>query len=288
MKNSHSPRIEPFFHRGSGTLTYLVHDGAHAMIIDSVADLNAASGRLSYAPCDEVAARADALELSVDWILETHAHADHLSGGDYLRRRLGARLGIGRGIQSVQATFEPVFDMAADDAAAGAAFDRLFDDGDRFEVGSMQVRVLATPGHTDDSVTYLVGDAAFVGDTLFSPARGTARCDFPGGSAARLYRTIQTLYALPGDTRLFLCHDYPDAGDDPVVSVSVDRQRRENAHVTAHTGEQDFVQLREKRDATLSVPALIVPALQVNIRGGALPAPAGNGTIYLKLPLNRL
>lgn len=282
------PLVEPFFHRPTGTLTYLVHDGKRAMIIDPVADLEAASGRLTHASSDEIVARVRALGLTVDWVLETHAHADHLSDGDYLRRELGAGLGIGRGIEAVQDTFEPVFGMSADDPPRRGVFDRLFDDDDRFEVGSMTVRVLATPGHTNDSVSYLVGDAAFVGDTLFSPARGTARCDFPGGSAPRLYRTIQALYALPARTRLFLCHDYPEADEDPVVSVTVAEQRATNAHVTARTSEDEFVRLREARDATLDVPALILPALQVNIRGGALPPPADDGSTYLKLPINRI
>lgn len=288
MTNDHAMSIEPFFHRATGTLTYLVHDSNRAMIIDSVADLDAASGRLRHTSCDAIVARVQALDLEVDWVLETHAHADHLSGGDYLRRCLGATLGIGRGIASVQSTFEPVFNMAGDNPVREPAFDRLFDDGDQFAVGSLQVRVLATPGHTADSVTYLVGDAAFVGDTLFSPGRGTARCDFPGGDAAQLYRTIQTLYGLPSETRLFLCHDYPDEGEDPVVSARVEQQRRENVHLTADTSMEQFVQLREERDATLSMPALILPALQVNVRGGALPPPADNGTVYLKLPINRL
>jgi len=281
-----NPQVVSFFHRKSGTLSYLVHDGADALIIDPVIDLDLASGRLSTAPSDDIIEQVKSLGLKVVWIVETHAHADHLTGGDYLRGKLKAPLGIGRGIRNIQSTFEPVFDLAADDE--DRAFDRLFDDGDQFQIGNLAVGVLATPGHTDDSVTYVVGDAAFVGDTLFAPARGTARCDFPGGSAAQLYATIHKLYALPNETRLFLCHDYPAQGESPVVSVTVETQREKNVHVTASTTEAAFVELRETRDATLSMPALIIPGLQVNIRGGALPAPAGNGITYLKMPLNQL
>ncbi|MFK8017273.1 MAG: MBL fold metallo-hydrolase [Gammaproteobacteria bacterium] len=281
-----SPNVVSFFHRKSGTLSYLVHDGKKALIIDPVIDLDLASGRLSSAPSDEILTQVKTLGLSVAWIVETHAHADHLTGGDYLRRQLGAPLGIGRGIRNVQGTFEPVFEMTSADTER--AFDRLFEDGDELKIGDMNVRVMATPGHTDDSVTYIVGDAAFVGDTLFAPTRGTARCDFPGGSATELFATIHKLYALPETTRLFLCHDYPPRDEPPLVSATVQTQREQNAHVTSTTTEAAFVELRETRDATLSMPALIIPALQVNIRGGALPDAASNGTTYLKLPLNRL
>ena len=281
-------QVVSFFHQKTGTLSYLVHDDVHALIVDPVMDLDLASGRLSSAPSDDILEAARSLNLQVDWIVETHAHADHWSGGDYLRSQLDAPLGIGRGIRNVQRTFEPVFDMSKQKEGSEPAFDRLFDDGDQLDVGSMTVRVMATPGHTDDSVTYVVGDAAFVGDTLFAPERGTARCDFPGGSARQLYASIHKLYALPADTQLYLCHDYPAPGQTPVVSATVNMQRKRNAHVTTETSEAQFVELRETRDATLSMPELIIPALQVNIRGGALPPTADNGISYLKLPLNTL
>ncbi len=278
------PRVEAFFHRSSGTLSYLVHDKTTGIVIDPVVDLTLASGRLSTEPSDEIAARVDELQLNIEWILETHAHADHLTGGDYLRKKLGARLGIGKGIRSVQANFEPVFDLAPTDDD----FDHLFDDNETVRSGALEITVMSTPGHTNDSVTYLIGNAAFVGDTLFAPARGTARCDFPGGSAEALYQTIQRLYQLPDDTRLYLCHDYPAPDEQPVVSVTVAEQRAGNLHVKTDTALEEYVRLRETRDATLSMPALIIPALQVNIRAGALPAADANGTTYLRLPLNAL
>jgi glyoxylase-like metal-dependent hydrolase (beta-lactamase superfamily II) len=278
------PRVEAFFHRSSGTLSYLVHDKTTGIVIDPVVDLTLASGRLSTEPSDEIAARIDELQLNIEWILETHAHADHLTGGDYLRKKLGARLGIGKGIRSVQANFEPVFDLAPTDDD----FDHLFDDNETVRSGALEITVMSTPGHTNDSVTYLIGNAAFVGDTLFAPARGTARCDFPGGSAEALYQTIQRLYQLPDDTRLYLCHDYPAPDEQPVVSVTVAEQRAGNLHVKTDTALEEYVRLRETRDATLSMPALIIPALQVNIRAGALPAADANGTTYLRLPLNAL
>ena len=278
-----TPEVESFFHRRSGTLSYLVCAGDDAVMIDPVLDFDVVSGRLSTEPADLMAARAAELGLTVHWVIDTHAHADHLSAGHYLREQLGAKLGMGRGIRQVQANFAQVFD---DDAGA-VAFDALFDDGDAFEAGGLALRVMATPGHTDDSVTYRVGDAAFVGDTLFAPARGTARCDFPGGSAEALFDTIQALYRLPDATRLFLCHDYPGADDQPVVFTTVADQRNGNARLNGTTERQAFVRWREARDATLSLPALIIPALQVNVRGGALPAPSANGVRYLKWPLNQ-
>ncbi|MFK7886234.1 MAG: MBL fold metallo-hydrolase [Gammaproteobacteria bacterium] len=277
-------QVESFFHRRSGTLSYLVHDATTGVVIDPVIDLLLASGRMSTQPSDAILTRIDALALKVPWVLETHAHADHLTGGDYLRKKLGAKLGIGQGIRSVQANFEPVFDLppGSDD------FDHLFDDNEVIQAGAFEIRVMSTPGHTDDSVAYLIGDAAFVGDTLFAPARGTARCDFPGGSAEALYRTIQKLFELPDETRVYLCHDYPAVDEEPVVSTSVAEQRAANVHIKAGTQPEDYIKLRETRDATLAMPALIIPALQVNIRAGALPAADANGITYLRLPLNTL
>lgn len=279
-----NPIVEPFFHRRSGTLSYLVHDNSDALIIDPVLDLDVVSGKVSTVPSDDIARRAEALGLHVHWIIDTHAHADHVSGGHHLKTALGAQLGMGRGIRQVHATFAPVFN---DDVQQPAPFDALFEDGASFDAGKLHVEVMFTPGHTDDSVTYRIGDAAFVGDTLFAPARGTARCDFPGGSASALYETIQKLYALPESTRLYLCHDYPAADEEPVVFTTVETQRSNNARLRAGTDRGEFVAWREERDATLSLPAMIIPALQVNVRGGELPAPEANGVRYLKLPLDQ-
>ncbi len=283
------PHVESFFHADTNTFTYVVSesDGGAAVIIDPVLDYDAASARTSTVSADAVLAHVHQRNLKVEWILETHAHADHLSAGGYLRDALRAPLAIGEGIVQVQARFKALFGLGDDFVADGHQFDRLLRDGERLPVGGMEVRVIATPGHTDDSLTYVIGDAAFIGDTLFAPETGTARVDFPGGSARKLYASIQTLLGLPPATRVFLCHDYP-AGREPRAETSVAAQREGNIHVGNQRGEAEFVALREARDATLPVPRLILPALQVNIRGGRLPASDDNGIAYLRLPLNQL
>ena len=283
--------ITPFFHAGSSTWTYLVADpaSASALVIDPVLDFNAASGRTGTASAQAVldAARYQGCELK--WILETHAHADHLSAGAWLRSVVaGARIGIGEGICSVQQTFRSVFNLGEGFAVDGSQFDHLFQDGERLDVGGLQVDVIATPGHTSDSVSYRIGDALFVGDSLFMPDAGTARCDFPGGSAATLYASIRRLYQLPDTTRVFVCHDYGPGGRAVASQTSIGAEKSSNIHLTAHTSEADFVALREARDATLSMPALILPSVQVNIRAGQLPEPEPNGVRYLKLPLDSL
>lgn len=283
--------ITPFFHAGSSTWTYLVANpaSASAVVIDPVLDFNAASGRTSTTSAQAVldAARDQGCELK--WILETHAHADHLSAGAWLRSVVaGARIGIGEGICSVQQTFRSVFNLGEGFAVDGSQFDHLFQDGERLDVGGLQVDVIATPGHTSDSVSYRIGDALFVGDSLFMPDAGTARCDFPGGSAATLYASIRRLYQLPDTTRVFVCHDYGPGGRAVASQTSIGAEKSSNIHLTAHTSEADFVALREARDATLSMPALILPSVQVNIRAGQLPEPEPNGVRYLKLPLDSL
>ena len=285
-----TPSVEAFFHADTSTFTYVVHEGAGgaAAIIDPVLDYDAAAARTATASADAVLAFVCAQNLRVEWILETHAHADHLSAGGYLRDALGAPLAIGRGIVDVQARFKALFGLGEEFVADGRQFDRLFDDGDTFRIGELGARVLATPGHTGDSLTYVIGDAAFVGDTLFAPDVGTARCDFPGGDAAQLYASIQRILALPADTRIFLCHDYPPGGRAPLAQFSIAAQRQGNVHVGDGVGAADFVALRTGRDATLPVPRLILPALQVNIRGGRLPAADANGVAYLRLPLNQI
>ena len=283
--------ITPFFHTGSSTWTYLVADpsSASALVIDPVLDFNAASGRTGTGSAQAVldAARQQGCELK--WILETHTHADHLSAGAWLRCVVpGARIGIGEGIRAVQQTFRSMFNLGDGFAVDGSQFDHLFHDGERLEVGGLQVEVVATPGHTSDSVSYLIGDALFVGDSLFMPDGGTARCDFPGGSAATLYASIRRLYQLPDATRVFVCHDYGPCGRAVASQTSIGAEKASNIHVTAQTSQADFVALREARDATLSMPALILPSVQVNIRAGHLPEPEPNGVRYLKLPLDSL
>ena len=282
--------VSAFFDEATNTVTYVVADPAtqRAAIIDPVLDYNAAAARTSTGSADQVAAFVRDAGLGIDWILETHVHADHLSAAPYLREALGGRIAIGADVAAVQSTFRDVFNLA-DLATDGSQFDRLFADGDRFSIGNTECRVLATPGHTPACVTYLIGDAAFVGDTLFMPDFGTARTDFPGGSAGRLYDSIQAIFALPDETRLFMCHDYKAPGRDHYAwETSVAEQRASNVHVHDGVTRDEFVKVREARDAKLGMPALILPSIQVNVRAGQLPEPDDNGIRYLRLPLDAL
>jgi glyoxylase-like metal-dependent hydrolase (beta-lactamase superfamily II) len=283
------PVVQPFYDTDTGSFTYVVHDPTReAVIIDPLLDFNVPAARVSTRSADAVLAYVREQDLRVRWILETHAHADHLSAGGYLRDALSAQLAIGRGITEVQRRFKALFGLGEAFRADGSQFDRLLDDGDVLAMRDLGVRVLATPGHTDDSVTYLVGDAAFIGDTLFAPDGGSARCDFPGGDAAKLYASIQRIYALPSATRLYLCHDYPPPDRKASAETTIEAQRKANKHARDGISEVDFVAMRRERDATLAPPRLILPAVQVNIRGGRLPEPDANGIAYLRLPLNQL
>ena len=284
-----TPNVRSFHGPVTGTFSHVVsdHDGGHAAVIDPVLDFDPASARTSTGSADQLLAYIRGHRLQVDWILETHAHADHLSAAMHLKRETGAKVAIGQGITQVQAHFKEVFGLDDDFATDGSQFDHLFADGERFRIGELEARAMATPGHTNDSLAYVIGDAAFVGDTMFDPGLGTARTDFPGGDAAMLYRSIQALLALPEGTRLFLCHDYPAEGTEACAVRSIDEQRQHNVHVGGGVDEASFVKRRTERDATLAVPRLLLPALQVNIRAGALPPPDRNGVSYLRLPLNR-
>lgn len=284
-----TPQVRPFFHPGSSTWSYVVSDGAAAAIIDPVLDYDAAAARTGTTSAQALLDHVREHGLRVEWILETHAHADHLSAGDWLRRQLpGAKLAIGTGIRAVQTTFRPVFGLGNDFPVDGSQFDRLFADGETFAIGSLRAQVIAVPGHTSDSNAFLAGDALFTGDSLFMPDGGTARCDFPGGDAATLYRSIRRLYALPDATRVFVCHDYGPGGREVACETTIGAQKRGNLHLRDDTTEAEFVAMREARDATLAVPALLLPALQVNIRAGALPAPEADGVRYLRLPMDTL
>jgi glyoxylase-like metal-dependent hydrolase (beta-lactamase superfamily II) len=283
-----SPHVEAFFDEPTSNATYVVSDpGSKACaVIDSVADFDPASACIGSAAADRVAAHIDAHGLGVAWILETHVHADHLTAAPYLKRRLGGRIGIGACIAEVQRGFRDIFDMEPGFAADGSQFDRLFADGDEFAIGGLTARVLHTPGHTPACVTYLIGDAAFVGDTLFMPDSGTARADFPGGDARTLYRSIRRILSLPRETRIFVCHDYGADGERAVAwETTVAAQRASNKHVRDGIDEEAFVRMREARDATLGMPRLIMPAIQINMRAGELPPQAANGRRYLKIPL---
>lgn len=281
--------VKRFYEKGSSTFSYVVSDpkSRQAVVIDPVMTFEPAAGRTSTAVLDEVLAYLEAEQLSVAWILETHAHADHMSGAPYLQEKTGAPVAIGEGIRKVQAHFKAFFNLQDFDPD-GRQFDRLLAEGDTIEVGEMTLRAMATPGHTSDSMTYLVGDAAFIGDTLFMPDVGTARCDFPGGDAGMLYDSISKILALPGQTRLFMCHDYPPEGRELTDSCTVDEQREKNIHVGGNTDKAAYCELRTARDAQLSAPRLILPSLQVNIRAGHLPGAEDNGVVYLKIPVNQL
>lgn len=281
------PRIQAFFDEATNTVSYLVVDPAtrQAAAIDPVLDYDHRTGRIRHASADKLLAAAEAAGARIAWVLETHAHADHLSAAPYLKARTGAQVGIGEHIRDVQRIFAPMFN-AIDVSGDGSEFDGLFADGDTVPLGELQVEVLHTPGHTPACVSYRIGDAVFVGDTLFMPDYGTARVDFPGGSARTLYRSIQRLLALPDATRLFMCHDYKAPGRDRFAwETTVAEQRAYNIHVRAGIGETEFIAMRERRDATLPAPVLLLPSIQVNIRAGALPPPESDGRHYLKIPV---
>jgi glyoxylase-like metal-dependent hydrolase (beta-lactamase superfamily II) len=289
-RNQLHPAVEAFFHKDTNTFTYVVDagEGGAGVIIDPVLDYDAVAARTGTQSADKVLEHVRARRLGVEWVLETHAHADHLSAAGYFCDLLGARLAIGRGIVDVQSRCKALFDLDDGFVADGRQFDRLLDDADVLHAGALDVRAIATPGHTADGLTYLIGDAAFVGDTLFAPDVGTARCDFPGGDAASLFRSTHRILALPADTRMFLCHDYPPAGRSPLAETTVDAQRERNIHLANGVGEADYVALRDARDRTLAPPRLLLPALQVNVRGGRMPIAEDNGIAYLRLPLNQL
>ena len=284
------PTVTPFFHAPTGTWTYVVSDPAsrQAAVIDPVLDYDWRSGRTGTSSADALLDHLEAQGLTLRWILETHAHADHLSCAPYLQSRAGGQIAIGAGIREVQATFKRIFGLTDEFVPDGRQFDRLFVDGDTIALGAIEGSVIATPGHTSDSVSYLFGDALFVGDTVFMPDGGSARCDFPGGDAAGLYRSVQRLYALPESTRVFVCHDYMPGGRAPQCETTIGEQRRSNIHLKAQTSESEFIAMRHARDAKLDMPNLIIPSVQVNIRAGHLPPAEPDGVSYLKVPLDVL
>lgn len=287
MSNLKNPEIQAFFDEPTNTVSYLVWDRetAKAAVIDPVMDFDPASGTVCAASVDAIVKFAGDKGLAIVWVLETHAHADHLSGAPYIKAKTGAAVGIGEHIKDVQQIFRPVFN--ADDLKAdGSDFDHLFKDGERFGLGGLEVEVMHTPGHTPACVSYRVGDAVFVGDTLFMPDYGTARADFPGGDARALYRSIRKLLALPPDTRLFMCHDYKAPGRDAYAwETTVGEERANNVHVHDGVSEDDFVAMRERRDQCLSTPRLLLPSIQTNIRAGRFPPQESNGVSYLKIPV---
>ena len=284
------PQVEAFYEVVTGTVSYVVYDevGGHAAVIDSVLDYDPNAGRTATHSADRIARFVAERQLTVDWLLETHAHADHLSAAQYLKSKLGGRIAIGAHIRAVQEVFRRVFNIDRGFTPDGSQFDHLFEADESFRIGKLDAQVLYVPGHTPADAAYRVGDAVFVGDTLFMPDVGTARCDFPGGDAHELYRSVRRLLELPPETRLFMCHDYPPEDRAPAWETTVRDQRAHNIHIHDGVSEEDFVALRTARDATLEMPTLILPSVQINIRAGHVPPPEDNGVSYLKIPLNAL
>lgn len=282
------PEVAAFFDPPTNTVSYIVKDpnSNACAIIDSVMDFDYAGGRISYLSADKVIAFVKEHELKVEWLIETHAHADHLSAAPYIQGKVGGKLGIGENIKIVQDVFGKVFNEGTEFQRDGSQFDRLFKDGDTYQIGGLTAFAMLTPGHTPACMTHVIGDAAFVGDTLFMPDGGTARADFPGGDAHVLYRSIKRVLALPPETRLFMCHDYGPGGRDIKWETTVAEERAHNIHVREGVSEEQFVKMRIARDATLDLPKLIIPSIQVNMRGGNLPEPDEQGKRHLKVPIN--
>ena len=286
-----TPEVKAFFDTATNTVSYVVKDpqGSACAIVDSVLDFDYSSGRTDTKSADEVIAYVRDNNLSVEWLLETHVHADHLSAAPYIQERVGGKIGIGDRIRIVQDTFGKVFNAGTEFERDGSQFDQLFNEGDSIHIGQLRVDVLHTPGHTPACLTYVIGDAAFVGDTLFMPDFGTARCDFPGGSSETLFDSVQKILALPDDTRIFVGHDYLPAGREEYKwETSVAEQKAANVHIGAGKSKAEFVAMRDARDATLDMPKLIIPSLQVNMRAGQMPPADDKGDVFLKVPVNKL
>ncbi len=284
------PNVQAFFDGASNTISYVVKDpnSNACAVIDAVMDIDYAAGRLTYESADEIIEYIKANNLTLEWLIETHAHADHLSGAPYIQGKIGGKIGIGAGIVKIQEEFGKIFNEGTEFQRDGSQFDQLFEDGDTYSIGSMTVTAMHTPGHTPACMVHVIGNAAFVGDTLFMPDGGTARADFPGGDARQLFRSIKRVLALPPEMRLFMCHDYGPGGREIEWETTVAEERERNIHVKDGISEDEFVQLRETRDKTLSMPRLIIPSLQANIRAGRLPEPDDNGKRYFKVPINQL
>jgi glyoxylase-like metal-dependent hydrolase (beta-lactamase superfamily II) len=284
------PIVQPFLDSDSETFSYVVydHEGGTAAVIDPVLDYDPKSGRTRHDGAQRLVDFVHEHGLTVGWILETHAHADHLSAAPYVKSKVGGRIAIGEHIVDVQIIFREVFNLEKQFLVDGTQFDKLFAEGETFKIGELDAEVIHTPGHTPADMSWCIGDAVFVGDTLFMPDVGTARCDFPGGNAHTLYKSIQRLLAMPDETRLFMCHDYPDGRREHRCQTTVGEQKKHNIHVHAGVTEEQFVEMREARDRTLEMPRLILPSIQVNIRAGQLPPAENNGTVYFKIPVNRL
>ena len=288
MTLSSGPEVKGFFDQDSGTISYVVHDRSskEAAVIDSVLDFDYASGTIGYELADDIIGYVQAQNLNVSWHIETHVHADHLSAAPYLQDRLGGKIMISEQITAVQKIFGKVFNAGTEFERDGSQFDRLLEDGDNYAMGQLTGYAIHTPGHTPACMAHVIGDAVFVGDTLFMPDGGTARADFPGGDARTLYQSIHKILALPEDTRLFVCHDYMPGGREVAWQSTVAEQKQKNIHIGGGISEDAFVEMRETRDASLSMPKLIMPSIQVNMRAGHLPPSEDNGEVYLKVPVS--
>lgn len=284
------PEIKEFFDTASNTISYVVKDpnSNSCAVIDSVMDIDYAAGRITYDHADNIIAYIRENDLHLEWIIETHVHADHLSGAPYIQRELGGKIGVGANITIVQDTFGKVFNEGTEFQRDGSQFDRLFEDGDSYKIGSLEVTTLSTPGHTPACMTHVIGDSAFIGDTMFMPDSGSARADFPGGDAETLFDSIQKILALPDETKLFMCHDYGTNGRDIAWVTTVAEQKAENIHVGGGKSREEFVDFRAKRDAELDMPKLIIPSLQVNMRAGNMPPKDEDGNQFLKVPVNAI
>ena len=288
--NKVSPQLKAFFDHDTATVSYIVHSGKGSVcaIIDSVLDYEPSAARMTTVFADKIIAYVKELELKTEWILETHAHADHISAAPYLRKQLGGKIAIGESITLVQDKFKKIFNIDEEFLLDGSQFDKLFADNETFKIGELQAKAIHVPGHTPADMAYVIGDSMFVGDTVFMPDVGTARCDFPGGDAHTMFRSIQKLMAYPDDTKIYVCHDYPPADRaEPKWMTTVGEQKEKNIHVRKGISEDQFVEMREKRDKTLGMPRLIIPSIQVNIRAGEKPKPENNGVSYLKVPLDQ-
>lgn len=280
--------VQHFFEPRTSSLSYVVHDGTAAVVIDPVRDYDPKSGRTSWAPSEAIAAYLDERALAVPYVIDTHAHADHMTALPFFRERYGARTVTGARVGEIQSAFRDFYHLGDDFPVDGRQFDLLLDEGQALGFGALQVQAIHTPGHTPAHMSWQIGDAVFLGDTLFMPDYGSARCDFPGGSAAQLHDSIQRIYAMPEETRLFVCHDYQPGGRPLAFVATVGEQKRSNVQIDERTAKEQYVAFREQKDAALEAPALLLPSLQVNIRAGALPEPESNGVSYLKIPLNRI
>jgi len=290
METDYNPTIKTFFDAATWTFTHVVYEkpGGHCAIIDSVLNYDPKSGRTSTQSADEVIAFIKEEKLKVDWILETHAHADHLTAAPYIQKHLGGKLAIGKHIQDVQKVFKSIFHLEDTFRIDGSQFDHLIEEDEELLLGKLKIKSLFVPGHTPACMAYLIGDAIFVGDTMFMPDVGTARCDFPGGNANVLYQSVKRILSFPNETRLYMCHDYPPNEREVAYMTTVGDERKHNIHIHDGVSEQDFVAMRAARDATLEMPVLILPAVQINIRAGELPPKETNGVSYLKIPINSL